>query len=776
MIIKSYQNALDEAIKNVGNTWPLYSFVTSNPLSGYENIPFEAAVGKVSTMRNAKAFPDSFTYRNAIKQGKIDVLQLEKLLLKHNYQESIENYLKQLEKFKSLEAENSNQELDKIMVKYLMAFLDEGLAEWEMPNRKKGFYKAWSKIALYDQHIKIDSKDTIPESAVVALNKLTHNMDESQRQKLFEFHLTALAGWSGYIKHREENNTDWQKKYPMSLEEYLAVRLWIAKLNNYDFLPANNDLKTQSKTINLQHIFLQAWEQTFQNNLATKLQRNEINHVEIPKAQFVFCIDTRSELIRRSIESSGNYETFGYAGFFGIAMDYKSPETGLIRKSCPPIVQSAYKVEESAQKEKNEAFAKYKNDVETKHFSNYFLRRMKNMLPSAFGFVEGAGIFYGASLVSRTLFPATLYQRKQKRPSFEHICEPKMEFETASKSKHSDISLSEKVQIVKAAFDLMGWKNFAPIILFVGHGSHTVNNAFGSSLDCGACAASPGRHNARMLAKLANDLEVRSELISKHNYAIPSETLFLGAEHNTTTDEITIFDSQVSDFHKDQLSEIRGNLAKAQKLSTSYRLPSLANSIEVAYKKANNWSETRPEWGLAKNAGFIIGPRSLTKNLNLDGTCFLQSYDWQYDKDGSALQGIMQGPMVVTQWINNHYYFASVDNEKFGAGSKITHNITGKFGVIQGNGGDLKMGLPLQSVNETDDKKYHDSLRLSVVIQVPKDRVQKILSANKNLKSLILNQWIHLLVMDPLENNCVFRLEKTDEWTVANENLAFAEI
>jgi uncharacterized protein YbcC (UPF0753/DUF2309 family) len=41
----------------------------------------------------------------------------------------------------------------------------------------------------------------------------------------------------------------------------------------------------------------------------------------------------------------------------------------------------------------------------------------------------------------------------------------------------------------------------APLVLFIGHGSHSANNPFGSSLDCGACAASPGRHNARMLAK-----------------------------------------------------------------------------------------------------------------------------------------------------------------------------------------------------------------------------------------------------------------------------------
>jgi uncharacterized protein YbcC (UPF0753/DUF2309 family) len=53
--------------------------------------------------------------------------------------------------------------------------------------------------------------------------------------------------------------------------------------------------------------------------------------------------------------------------------------------------------------------------------------------------------------------------------------------------------------------------------------------------------------------------------------------------------------------------------------------------------------------------------------------------------------------------------FSTVDNA-FWRGSKITHNITGKFAVVQGNGGDIKMGLPLQSVMESDLEMYHQPL------------------------------------------------------------------
>jgi uncharacterized protein YbcC (UPF0753/DUF2309 family) len=160
----------------------------------------------------------------------------------------------------------------------------------------------------------------------------------------------------------------------------------------------------------------------------------------------------------------------------------------------------------------------------------------------------------------------------------------------------------------------------------------------------------------------------------------------------------------------------------------------------------------------------VIGPRSLTRNHDLAGRCFLHSYRWDLDPKGQALEGILQGPMVVTQWINNHYYFATVDPERFGSGSKITQNPTGKFGVLQGNGGDLKAGLPLQSVWVTDNEAYHQPLRLSVVIQAPRQRVADILGRNEHLKNLVSNQWIHVLVLDPQQGNRSYRCGTDLNW------------
>jgi hypothetical protein len=754
------QLSIEKASQRIGKTWPLYSFVTSNPLSGYEQVPFQDALSTAGELLNAKVFPDKSLYRQAWEQGEIKEEEVLKLLNENGLSGSPDFYLKQLESEKPSVEKNENHLLDRIMVKWLGAFLDEGLAEWDIPNKKDGFYKAWRQLAPYDRESGLYKIENIPESGYQALEQVLDHYDQASHLNILNYHLAALPGWIGYINYRCESNSAWQQEFPISIEDYLGVRLWTARALKAQIEPNAGSGLSDSFLRKIQYIWLKAWENSWQKQLIKNLNKKSIEprvlnmYTKRPEAQLVFCIDTRSEQIRRHVESKGNYETFGYAGFFGIAMDYESLEDGLVRKSCPPILSSAYKVSETPQKNKEGMHSIYKRTSENLKFTEYFLKRMKNMLPASFGFVEGSGLFYGLSLLSRTILPKTLYSLKNKKDiRHESFSEPDICSTDPRKNQPDEIPLNEKVAIVKSAFDLTGWNDFAPLVVFVGHGSHTVNNPFGSSLDCGACAANPGRHNARMLAKLANEPKVRRALAEKHKLFIRKDTVFIGAEHNTTTDEIVLFDSQIPASHKQELKKLKSDLRKAQRTATQEKLGNHKDSIGLSELKANNWAETRPEWGLAKNAGFIIAPRSLTKDINLDGRCFLHSYDWKKDITGKALEAIMQGPMVVTQWINNHYYFSTVDNEKFGGGSKISHNITGKFGVVQGNGGDLKMGLPLQSLYQSDTEMYHQPLRLSVLIQSPIEQVEYILHRNENLKELLDNEWIYLMVMDPLNQN-----------------------
>lgn len=770
------KNSIQEASKVIGKTWPLYSFVTSNPLSGYEKTTFKSAIQSAAKYLGVTALPDASLFKDAWENGEIAQEILSALLKENDFDHQPEFYLQKIQAEVNIQKKNPYQELDQMMCKWLAAFMDEGLAEWEMPYKTEGFYTSWRKLAKYDKALK-KTNSKIPQTAELALEEILKDYPEKEHPEIFKYHIAALPGWTGYIKYRIEENSAWQQKYPISLADYLAVRLWIAENLQLELLPDSNFRQDKIENLELKYIWLKAWEKTWQKQLAETLSSNSnkapntTGSQKNPDAQFVFCIDTRSELIRRHIESKGNYETFGYAGFFGIAMDYKNLDSGLMRKSCPPILNSAYLVSEIAQKGKELKLADYQQHTEHRKFGIYFFKRLKSMLPSAFGYVEGSGFFYGASLTARTIFPVNFARLNNKtQQSHENISETSIH---SCGEGELEISTLDKAKIVKSAFDLLGWKNFAPLVIFAGHASQSANNPFKSSLDCGACAASPGRHNARMLAKMANQEEVRQMLKEEFDVHISNQTFFIGAEHNTATDEIVLFDSQAPKTHLELVQNLKLDLKQVQQSATQERLGVNQQSVEIALKKANNWAETRPEWGLAKNAAFIIGPRNLTQNLHLEGRCFLHSYNWETDTEGKALEGIMQGPMVVGQWINSHYYFSTVNNEQFGGGSKITQNVTGQLGVLQGNGGDLKIGIPLQSVKFTDEKIYHQPLRLSVVIQAPTEWVAHIIKKNEQIKTLLDNEWLYLMVMNPLKSNEI--KSYPENWGLKSEVLAELE-
>lgn len=778
-------NSINIASESIPTSWPLYAFVTSNPLAGMEKVPFEEAVARAKKLFGANGYPSAAFFRQAWEKKEIKHQILTDLIAQNGINLSPEASLKEIEAAANLEkpAKSPQHELDRLVIKWLSVFLDQGLSDWGMPEREKGFYTAWRSLACYDSEIPDANKIArLPENKLELLESILADFSEEKLKEALQYQLAALPGWTGFIKHRMKTNSEWQQLYPVYLVDYLAVRFALAKQLNLALLPAL-DAESDGPDYLLEKIWLKAWEQSFQKQLMHKiewsvemLQENEAPATK-PDAQMVFCIDTRSEVIRRHVEQSGNYETFGYAGFFGIPMDYQDYDTGLYRKSCPPILESAYQVCEQP-KEKREGHAQHfhRHQGLLKSYKS-FINKLKKNAPASFGFVEGAGAFYGLSLFSRTLSPSAFHRLgdrfRSRIPAFEDFCEPDIKpVRKADEAGHGlsiKMSLEEKVSIARGAFTLMGWREFAPLVAFIGHGSHTTNNPFGSSLDCGACAASPGRHNARVLAMLCNLPEVRAALKTKHGIRIPSETLFLGGEHNTTTDEIILFEDSVPGSHRKQLEKLKSNLAKAKYGATAERLGMKKEEglkcISKAKEKAVDWAETRPEWGLASNAAFIIGSRKLSQNVNLQGRSFLHSYDWRLDPEGRAIEGIMKGPMVVTQWINNHYYFSTVDNDSFGSGSKITQNITGKFGVVQGNGGDLKAGLPLQSLKKDDDAMYHQPLRLTVLIHAPLNRVKRILDDNEqSLTHLFENEWIYLTVMDPEKENKMFHYRQGGKW------------
>lgn len=704
--------------------------------------------------------------------------------------------------------------LDRInnyMIKFFNHFFDEGIAVWQMPNREKGFYAAWKALAIHDSELKLDKHlrkwlkqlPDCPEKAlIVLLESLAVNKDDWE--EYLRASLAALPGWASFIKWRHlYAHIPEYKKSPASKLEYLTVRLCVetiflfnySRMNNLQ-LSASGDLEPETSlftdeklkaALNLflerePLIWLSAWEDSFQQPIVDSIYANHqkfllnsrsINNSSKAKhlAQMIFCIDVRSEGIRRCIEADSRIETLGFAGFFGLPISYKEYDSTEFKDACPVLIRPKHFIDEQVHSSCSHRIEQYEysNSLFKMVFNVY--KALKTSIASAFVFAEASGALYMLNMMIQTLTPALnvalrkMLNKFKLRMFFEPILEVKAKQSTVAENV-TGLAKKEQLLFSEMALRLMGLtQNFAPLVLFCGHGSTTENNPYASALDCGACAGNHGGVNAKALAKILNQAEIRLELF-KRGIMIPESTVFIGAEHNTTTDDFEFYDYELNnDEHIRLLADLKESLIQAKKENNlirqlSFLSPSSLHNkinpnqvISSIEKRSMNWSELRPEWGLAGNTCFIIGPRSLTKGIDLSNRAFLHSYDWTQDSSGLLLETIMTAPMIVTQWINSQYYFSTVDNVNFGSGSKITHNIVGNFGVMQGNASDLFTGLPLQSVMSADNELYHRPLRLRVLIFAPMERVKKIISKNTILQKLFYNEWIRLVVLDPKELN-----------------------
>ncbi|GAB3667278.1 DUF2309 domain-containing protein [Halopiger thermotolerans] len=794
---------IERAAERVGAVWPLYSFVTANPLSGFEDRPFHRAVDEAESLFGGRGYPHPDVFRKAWERGQIDPDVLSEELEARGIDRDPEMLLEEMaaaEAERDTEADDATETVDRVLSKWLAAFLDEGQAKWPMPNREDGFYAAWRSVAPYDGDVPgCDDPADLPETATEAIEAVLGDHPEDQWVDVAEHHFAALPGWTGFIKQRVDDDTDpWQAEYPITLADYLAVRLTLADLLDAPIEPANDETNAddgEAEEPPLPEIWLTAWEKSYRERLLERIDGSvtdpaDAGETSRPDAQLVFCIDTRSEIIRRHIERQGDYETHGYAGFFGVPMRYQGYDATAPVDACPPIVDPEHRVvdrpddpETTAKRDRWTGLA----TATRKHF-----KRLKANVVAAFPFVEGGGAAYGSAMAARTLAPSAIASLESavadRVPSKHEFCSPAIDYDDHDDHAHADhdlpqgMTLEEKVEYAENAFALMGWTEFARLVVFAGHASETTNNPFDSSLDCGACAGNPGGPNARVLATICNDPDVQAEL-RERGFHIPEDTVFLAGEHNTTTDEITLFDEAVPESHREDLEQLRADLERAQAGAAAERLESMTDETDVdpdpeeavveVERRAADWAETRPEWGLAGNASFVIGPRELTDDENLDGRAFLHSYDWTTDPEGEALEAIVTGPLVVTQWINNQYYFATVDNGVYGSGSKVTQNALGNVGVVQGNGGDLMTGLPLQSLQLSDDESYHQPLRLTAVIHAPVERVTEILRRHDEVAELLDNGWIaDLTVVDPEQDNEAFHYQGNLAWASASRPAA----
>jgi len=629
--------------------WPLRNFIAVNPLAEFETFPFKEAIKKGSALFKGRGLPSRQMGQKALTEGKIKPEILKKVLLKYGntplYKEMTSP---------SFSSSDTNfalsplHPLDIVIIKYLAAFLDEGQATWSMPAREEGFYACWKALAIYDPSLK--DKEIIkalPSTPLEALEELLKDTLPEELENLLIKHFIALPGWTAFIKWRaEQEDYPWQQAFPITLVDYLAVRLACAQILGIPLL-ANSPLKEEEEE---GYYWLEAWEETYRQELLTQLKEGaKTLPLSKPIAQFIFCIDVRSEVFRRHLEKIGPYETFGFAGFFGVPLHYLPFGEKVATNSCPVLLKPQVKTTERPSPFHKKRAQKYLKKHQTFISLKLTFEKLKHDIAASFPTSEAMGAFLGLSMISRTIAP---FFTKKFSTHLKNFLTTPPELELAvKKCPETNFGLTYEEGLFYAEKTLKGMgltENFAPLVMLCGHGSQTINNPYAAALNCGACGGNHGGPNAKLMAAIFNDLEVRLGLKEK-GIVIPKDTVFVAAQHNTTTDDVEIFSSSLLLLR--ELQTLKKDLKKAKHLTVTERQKTFPTKRSPK-KRATDWAETCPEWGLARNASFVVGPRALTKGLNLEGRTFLHSYNWQADKEGKHLEVILTAPMIVAQWIN----------------------------------------------------------------------------------------------------------------------------
>jgi uncharacterized protein YbcC (UPF0753/DUF2309 family) len=789
---------LRKACRKIAPVWSLENAVAVNPYLGMTSSKFDDVAQQLNLAGNIQmTLPISF-YLNKMESGDLRTEHIESALRSRkdiNFKD-VNSFIEDLKSLKAVEksrvltvsslaSELTGKDWSRFVMtrisSWAASYFDKGQAVWKARIEDSGLFEAWKFEASIDLTPRINGlvgfrkfikglPDDSISAAKQALEKL--NIPEEGLEIYLHSLLLSYGGWAAYAAQ-----LDWENglrgKDDGKLIDFLSILLsWEATLlDTIQHENIKDKWIIKSKTFSLrqqslvfserlvgQLILQDAFDLAAQEELIGKLNKsselNSQNKKTEPKVQAIFCIDVRSEVFRRHLEKrDAGIETLGFAGFFGFPLEVVPLGHSQGRAQCPALLAPSMKVEEEIENRDEQEVA-FKNRLQQHHTKSIW-KTFKSGAITCFGFVSPMGLSFLPKLFSDSFGLTRPVQTSEEVGlTKKQIASKSIRLEMKQKNKgYTGIPFEQQVSTAKNALAGMSLtKNFAEFVLIVGHGSSTVNNPHATGLDCGACGGHSGEVNAKVAAKVLNSERVRLALI-KEGIEIPQNTVFLSCLHNTTTDEITIFNAQdISANQQIDLDKLKDSLSKAGKDTRNERLAKMPNTnVSDADKsvinRSKDWSQIRPELGLVGCSSFIIANRKRTKGANLEGKSFLHSYDWESDPEFKVLEAIMTAPMIVTTWINLQYYGSTVDNKTYGAGNKTLHNVTAGIGVLEGFTGDLRIGLPWQSING-GDHFLHEPKRLSVVIEAPKAAMNKILDKHTNVKELCDNGWMQLFALN----------------------------
>lgn len=760
--------AVTDAAHRLPPLYPLERFVAVNPFLGFSDRGFLEAAELHRSTANASLFASRDTYLRYLEAQQIEEQDLRWAVERHR---DLRGAPSTVEGLLALARETPaapppptlahfsgwNELRTELLSRWAAGYFDRGQARWTSPFRSLSPFRAWREEASIDRSPELlgltgfrrhvdNTPDEPTAAAERALEALGITPEGGGAERYLHALASSLSGWTGYARFLSWEAELRGEHHPAAHELLVILLVWEHAL--LESSAANTDGWTPPGVgdppvveLMLQSAFERAWQRRFRTALSAA-PRVEAT-VPRPSAQVAFCIDVRSEVYRRALEASDpELQTLGFAGFFGVPIEVVELGATHGAPHCPALLAPSYAIPEMP--EEGESFeAAAEAQVRWRSLSRAWTALKMNAVAS-FAFVEALGFPYLGRLVANSMgWSHPVHEKKVQRPLQSR---PGVQL-----GRPSGISAQERTALAESILGAtgLGGRPMSRLVVLAGHGATVVNNPHASGLDCGACGGHSGENNARVAAELLNDPVVRAGLASR-GVEVPEDTVFVAALHDTTTDDVKLL-SEVPDSHRSDLLRLERAFASAGMLSRAERAPRLdLNGGDIHRQiraRAKDWSQVRPEWGLAGCAAFVVAPRDRTRGADLEGRSFLHDYDWRRDEGFSVLETIMTAPMVVTSWINLQYYASTVDNEHFGSGNKTLHNVVSGLGVLEGNGGDLRVGLPLQSVSNGREF-VHEPLRLSVFIEAPRDAIIGIVEKHASIRELLDHEWIHLFALD----------------------------
>ena len=809
---------IQQACNKIAPFWSLENFVAVNPYLGLSHFSFEDAASRMAKTASVEmTMPLSF-YLEQVDSGQITTDNVEKALNKANkttvpgaekFINRLRHENKQSDQKQSISLvtdiatkttrKNWNELLKDRITSWASIYFDKGQASWKAVNQEQNLYAAWREYAITDATPRImglksfrDTIEKLPENSMDAKQVCIQQLKIPEEALEHYLHalLLRMGGWSAYIAGIDWDNQLYFEKTE-NVSDFLTILLcWEMamlnflkekKLDNHWYKAAyelpeflDND---EDNDLTDRLILHQAFEYANQEKLIALFnsKENDRNNAKTtPLVQAIFCIDVRSEVYRRNLEMiAPEVETIGFAGFFGFPIKYVPLAHNHGQNQCPALIPSAVTIKEVVKDTHQNRKAEHARKL-SHHLAKTW-KSFKHGAISNFSFVSPLGLTYLPKIFMDAFGLSRPVPHPEKYGLSGKVAKNLTVSIEAEKHNHetTGIPFHEQVKMAKSALNGMSLTSgFARLVLIAGHGSSTVNNPHASGLDCGACGGHAGDANAQVAAKVLNHPKVREEL-GKQGITIPNDTHFLAALHDTTTDIVEVLNEDtVPATHLDDLQQLKKWLASAGQAARTERaarfhLGNNQNATSELLKRSRDWSQVRPEWGLAGCHTFVVAPRERTSDLNLDGKSFLHNYDWKKDEGFSVLELIMTAPMVVTSWINLQYFASTVDNKNFGAGNKTLHNVTAGIGVLEGYSGDLRIGLPWQSVHDGEHFQ-HLPFRLNVIVEAPLEAMNAVLTKHSNVKNLCDNGWIQLMDIND-EGKVSHRYAGENEWEPLTE-------